>query len=253
MTFTTAIIIIASVILFFVLLFTIRVKVSLELQDELRLTVWAFGIRIRLFPRKQKKYRISDYTPKKIARRDAKAKKKAEKKAQKQKKRAQHKKPSALEEKAKQVTHPALIDKIKLFSEVANLFFSGLLFRLHFHFARIKIHFVADDAAKAAILSGWVYAALGHLLLYLDRHSHLHGIRNAEIDISPDYAGEKTVYDLKLDFAMSLGGFLGVLLKAVFKFIIGWNGLNSPKDKQEKQKNSNKDKKEITSADSSVE
>ena len=71
------------ILAFFALIFSVRVKVTINLDDELTLYVRAFGIKINILPKKPKKYRISDYTLKKIAKRDKKNAEAAAKKAQK--------------------------------------------------------------------------------------------------------------------------------------------------------------------------
>ena len=53
-------IVFAAIVALFVALFTIRVRVDLEMADELKLSVLAFGIRIRILPKKQKKYNIRE-------------------------------------------------------------------------------------------------------------------------------------------------------------------------------------------------
>ena len=82
MKLTIALIIIGAIVALFVLLFTVRVRVDLEMSDELHLSVLAFGYRIKILPKKEKKYNLRDYTPKKIAKRDKIAAEKAAKKAE---------------------------------------------------------------------------------------------------------------------------------------------------------------------------
>ena len=247
----TALIVIAAILVFFTLLFTIRVRVSLELREELTLAIWAFGIRIGILPKKQKKYKLSDYTPKKIAKRDAKKAKKdakkADKKAQRKKKKEDKKKITA-DKKGKQKSgRPPIRDMISLFSDIAGSFFSGFFARFHFHVARIKVLVGASDAATAAIAHGWICAALGPVLLFLDKHSNLHGLKNAEIDLRPDYLSEEIKLDLKLAFSMSLGSLLGVLLKALFKFILGWGKIKPTETEnvEIKKENSSSDTKKV--------
>ena len=52
------------------LIFTVRVRVTIEMADELKLYVSVLGIKIGILPKKKKKYKLSDYTLKKIAKRD---------------------------------------------------------------------------------------------------------------------------------------------------------------------------------------
>ena len=137
------------ILAFFVALFTIRIRVNLEMKDELSLSVLAFGIKIKILPKKPKKYNLKNYTPKKIAKRDKaaaekaakKALKKAEKKKQKetakQKKKEEQQKLTKAEKKAikarKKASRPPIPDMLSLFMRVIKLFFSGLFSKFHFH------------------------------------------------------------------------------------------------------------------------
>ena len=65
-----------------IIIFTVRVKVGIEANEKFSLWVSFLGIRYTIFPKKPKKYKISNYTLKKIAKRDKKKAEKEEKKAE---------------------------------------------------------------------------------------------------------------------------------------------------------------------------
>ena len=79
-------IIIGCIVLLFVLLFTVHAYITIEMTDDMALTVRVLGIPIRILPKKPKTYKISHYTLKKIRKRDEKAAKKAAQKAENKKK-----------------------------------------------------------------------------------------------------------------------------------------------------------------------
>ena len=81
----TALYIIGGIFLLIFGFLMLRAEVIIKYADEFGLAVRVCGITIRIMPRNPKKVRPSDYTPKKIAKREAKAKKKAEKAAAKKK------------------------------------------------------------------------------------------------------------------------------------------------------------------------
>lgn len=224
-----------------ILLFSVRVFVNLELSDELKLNIWAFGFKIRILPKKEKKYKISDYTPKKVAKREEKRKKleakkaakKAEKQAKKKAKKAEQAKLTRAEKKAikkqKKEVRPAIVDMIRLFTEITGLFFSTFFSHLHIKTSRLKIKVGGADAAQTALLWYGIYAACGALIALLDKYSNLHGKRRADICIEPDYLSEKIEADLKLSFSMNLFGLLCVLFKVAIKAISGWIGIKPQK------------------------
>ena len=235
---TVALIVIGVIVAIFVALFTIRVRVNLEMNDELHLSLIAFGVKINILPKKPKKYKLGDYTPKKIAKRDKKAAEKAKKKAEAAKakqasKAARKKQKSDSESKLtkadkkalkarKKAARPAIPDMISLFGRILKIFFSGLFSKFHFHVARIKIDVGSDNAATTAMMCVGIRTALRPVLNFLAKHSNLHGMRNAEISVTPNYLSEEIKADVKLGFSTSLGGILGVVIRAGFSFLFGW-------------------------------
>lgn len=229
-----ALIVIGCILAFFILLFTVRVRVNIKMKEELELTVIAFGARIRILPKKQKKYNLKKYTLKKIQKRDekaaAKAQKKAEAKAKKQKEKAEAKKKAKAltkeQKKAikakKKASRPPIPDMISLFREVLGLFFGKFFSKLHFHVARVIIKVGSDDAAKTAVMHGAICAALGPTLTFIDRHSNLHVKKRSILYIEPDFTSDKIKMDIDLGFSLSLGGVLSAAIKAGWRFIMGW-------------------------------
>ena len=228
------------IIAFFVFIFSVRARVTVEMKEdsELALTVSVLGIKIKILPKKPKKYNINDYTPKKIAKRDKKAaekakkkaeaakKKKAEKEARKKQKKEAAAKLTRAEKKAikarKKAKMPPIPEMLSLFLRVIKILFSGLFSKFHFHVARLRIKVGSPDAATTALTYVAVSNAINPVLNFLDKHSNLHGRRNADIDVSPDFTSEEFKIDIKLGFSTSLGGILGALLKTGFAFAFGW-------------------------------
>ena len=70
-------IIFGCIVLFFVFLFTVHAYVTMEMAEEMALTVRILGIPIKILPKKPTTYNPKHYTLKKIRKRDAKAAKKA--------------------------------------------------------------------------------------------------------------------------------------------------------------------------------
>ena len=63
-------------------------------------------------------------------------------------------------------------------------------------------------------------------------------MKNADIYIAPDFLSEKLDIDIKLAFSMSLGGLLGVLLRVLFSFLVGWGKIQpSPTEMKSSDKN----------------
>lgn len=239
-----------------VLLFTAYAKITITVKDELSLSVSILGIKINILPKKPKKYNLKKYTLKKIAKRDRKKAKadaaKAAKKAAKKRKKAS-KKPQTPEEikamkAAKKAGRPAIPDMISLFSRILGMFFSSFLSHFHFHITRIRINVGSPDAAQTALLYSGICTVLKPTLTFLDRHSNLHGMKNADIYIQPDFTADHTSIDIKIGFSMNLFGLLSVLFKAGINFITGWLKIKPATASDTKKDSSEKEEKKNTQA-----
>ena len=233
-----AVALIAAIIALPILIFVVRIKVGIEFKDEFRLWVSFLGIKYTLLPKKPKKYKIRNYTPKKIAERDRKAaeaakrkaeekaKKKAEKSAKRRKKKALNNKRTPKEKRARfreeLAKWPAIDDSADLLFTVLETFFTSFFGRFHFHVVKMRIAVGADDAAKTALLTTLIGSAVEPLLYVIDRHSNLHVPRNADICIYPDFLSEEIRYDIQLAFSMSIASFLWTIIKTAIPGYVGW-------------------------------
>lgn len=235
---TTALIVIGSILLFFVILFTAHAFITIELKDDFYLTVRFLGIPIHILPSKPKKYKLKDYTLKKIRKREAAAAKKEAKKAAAKKKKQEAKEKKKAEQEAadaaltpaerkakkaaEKAKKPKLTDLIPLVARVAKLFFSRFFGKLHIKVARIHIKVAAGDAMTAAVLYGTVNQSVQYLMEVLGKICHVDGLKKADIDIRPDFLASSLEFDCKLTFRVSLGNILGAAIKAGFSFLVGY-------------------------------
>ena len=229
---------VASIIVLPILIFVVRIKVGIEFKDEFRLWVSFLGIKHTILPKKPKKYKIRDYTPEKIAKRDRKAaelakrkaeekaKKRAEKSAKRRKKKAMGNKLTPKEKRAqfreKLAKWPAIDDSADLLVTILETFFTSFFGRFHFHVVKMRIAVGSSDAAKTALLTTIIGGAIEPLLYAIDRHSNLHVSRNADVCVYPDFLAEEIKYDVQLAFSMSIASFLWTVIKTAIPGYIGW-------------------------------
>ena len=234
----TVIAVVATIIALPILIFVVRIKVCIDFKDEFRLGVSFLGIKHTLLPKKPKKYKISDYTPEKIAKRDRKAaelakrkaeekaKKKAEKSAKKRKKKAMGNKLTPKEKRAefreKLAKWPAIDDSADLLVTSLETFLTSFFGRFHFHIVKVRIAVGSDDAAKTALLTTLIDSTIEPLLYAIDRHSNLHVSRNADICVYPDFLAEEIKYDVQMAFSMSLASFIWTVIKTALHGYLGW-------------------------------
>ncbi len=231
---TVALYIILGIIALFAIILNVRIRINIDMADELSLNVSVFGIKIGILPKKEKKYKISNYTLKKIAKRDRKKAEKEAKRAEAAKKKAAQKKHKDDEKskltkkerraqrKEKMESLPPIPDMISLLIDTLKFFFPSILTKFHFHVARIRLKIGGKDAAQTVMLYTLISNAMAATLCFIDEHSNLHGAQRAEIDISPDFLSEEIKADVKLGFSTSIGGVLATFIRSGFKLLFGF-------------------------------
>ena len=231
-------IIFGCIVLFFVFLFTVHAYITIEMVDDMALTVRILGIPIKILPKKPKTYNPKHYTLKKIRKRDAKAAKKAAKKAAAKQKKKDEKAKEKADKKAelakmskeerralkekKKASRPALTDLIPLVCKTLGLFFSRFFGKLHIKIAKLHVRVGAADAMQAAVIYGAVNQSVQYLVEFLRKISHVDGLKKADIRVEPDFLSEKIEFEFKLTVRVSLGNVLGALFKAGWKFLVGF-------------------------------
>ena len=231
-------IVIGCIILLFVFLFTVHAYITIDMAEDMALTVRVLGIPIRILPKKPKTYNIKNYSLKKIRKRDAKAAKKAAKKAEGKKKKAAAKEQKKAEKKAelaklskeelrerkekKKASRPALTDLIPLVCRVLGLFFSRFFGKLHIKVAKIHVRVGAADAMQAAVIYGVANQAVQYFVEFLRKISHVDGLKNADFRIEPDFLSDKIEFEFNMTVRVSLGNVLGALFKAGWHFLVGF-------------------------------
>lgn len=251
--------ILGCIILLFVLLLTVHAHVTIDYKDDFALSVKVLGIRFPILPKKQKTYKLKDYTLKKIRKREEKAKKqqakdarkKALKAAEKAKKKAEEKRLTKAQKRAikkrKKASRPAVGDLIPLVGRVAKLFFSHFFGKLHIHMARLHMTVGGKDAAQVALSYGVMTNAMGALMVLLQKICDVESLSKADIDVRPDFTAETTTVDCCITFRMSLGNVLWAAIKAGWHFLFGY--LRIKPDAPDEKKHKGEKKKVATSSD----
>ena len=231
-------IVIGCIILFFVFLFTVHAYITIDMAEDMALTVRVLGIPIKILPKKPKTYNIKNYSLKKIRKREAKAAKKALKKAESKKKKQAAKEQKKAEKQAelakltkeelrarkekKKAGRPALTDLIPLVCRVLGLFFSRFFGKLHIKVAKLHVRVGAADAMQAAVIYGAANQAVQYFVEFLRKISHVDGLKKADIRIEPDFLSDKIEFEFNMTVRVSLGNVLGALFKAGWHFLVGF-------------------------------
>ncbi|MBQ8497483.1 MAG: hypothetical protein IJ489_08535 [Clostridia bacterium] len=236
--------ILLGIFLFFFILFAVPIHVIVGLSDEVSAALRILCFKIKLFPRpkRPKKKPKPPKDPKKHAQKLAKKKAKKERKDLEK---AEKKAAKKAEKKAKKAAEPKkkrdIVGLVKLLLKVIGAFLRS--FPKHF---RIRIHdyeitVASDDAAKTAVMYGAVYALSQKLFNDLKRWKNFKIKRNASLRIDTDFLAEKTRANVKIEFILSIGGVLAMVLAAGVGFVKGAMenktrrkelGLDEPKEKK---------------------
>ena len=229
-----ALIALCCVVLFFVILFTVRINVRVAMKDDMTLALRVFGIPIKILPKKEKTYNPRRYTLKKIRKRDAKAAKKAAKATAKKREKARKKAEEAAEREKltkkekkalkaqKKASRPTLTDTVSLSLSVAKLFFSRFFGKLHLRVVKLHVRIGAKDAMTAAVIYGLANQSVQYTMEFLRRFCRVDKYSRSDIRIEPDFLIENVAFEFDLNVRVTLGGVLGAILKAGWKFLMGY-------------------------------
>ena len=202
----TAWIIILAILLFLILLMSIRIKITIEYNESLSVYLRIFHIiRIVITPTKEKKLKLAKYTDKAISKREKAAQEKALRKEQKK----QEKKLKKAEKKQRLKEHPeeakrerTLSENISLITDIVKVLLRRFFKHLRIDLSRIHISIAGSDAAQTAILYGVICQAVAYLLELLGRFKTVSTPDFADVSVTPDWIGEKTSVDIKLSFSL---------------------------------------------------
>ena len=207
-------------------------------------------MRFKILPKKEKSYNVKNYSLKKIRKREEKARKKAEAAALKKKKKAEKKATEKAKKKAElegltreerraakalqKASKPALGDLVSLICRVLGVFCSRFFGKIRIKVARLNVRVGAADAMQTAVLYGVANQSVQYLMAGLGRITNLDGLDKAEVSVTPDFLSGKIDFDLKLTIRVSLGNVLGALIRAGWKFLVGYIRIKpDPKKPQE--------------------
>ena len=233
-----ALITLCCIVLFFVILFTVRINVRVAMKDDMTLALRVLGIPIKILPKKEKTYNPKDYTLGKIRKRDAKAAEKATKAAEKKRKKKEEKERKKAEEAAerkkltrrerkalkeqKKASRPPITEMITLSLNVAKLFFSRFFGKLHIRVVKLHVRIGAKDAMTAAVTYGLANQAVQYTMEFLRKFCRVDKYSRSDIRIEPDFLIENIAFEFDINVRVTLGGVLGAIIKAGWKFLVGY-------------------------------
>lgn len=181
--------------------------ITIEYQDDIRLSFSVFGIRLWKHPKPPKKIKISDYTPRALAKKKRKEEKR-NKRLQKKKQKKKAATPTAKKSKT-------LLQNLSSIRRLSSIVLARTSKHLRIEARRLIITVGSEDAAKTAILFGAVNQAAIALLECLKQNGNLKQTHRSRIAVRADFEAEKTTADIKLIFTLRVWHLLDILFRTV--------------------------------------
>jgi len=235
----TALYIIGGIVLFFFLIGLIRAEVVISYADEFGLTVRVAGIPIRIIPKKPKKVKLSDYTPRALERKRKKAEKKEKKKADKAAKKAAKKEKAAKKaendakagkpQKKKKMTLEDVEKIVGLITAVVKTALSRFGKHIRVRIARLHVGVATGDAAETAIMYGAISQAVCYLAHLLDSTATLRHPAKSDVNIYPDFISESPVLDIEIGISICIWQVFDLIFRSAASAIKALAKYNSQK------------------------
>lgn len=218
---------IAAAIIFLILMLKLSIRVSLTDDVSLKLCIGIF--KIGIFPKKEKKLRLSDYKIKKFRklkekqrRKQIRAAKKALKKKSKKASDKTNEKVAAARRRTEGIpeSNKDIMGIIGTVAEVAKTFIARLGHHLRIRVKRFRITVAADNAADTAVLYGAVCGAVQCFLELISSTMHLRLPENAkELEVVPDFTTTKLKMDIDVAFSFRIWQLFDMLIRSGISFL----------------------------------
>ena len=232
----TALIVICSVLLLFFLIGCIRPHIFIRVKEDLEVRIKVLFINKRVFTTKKTEPPDPELDlPQK--------QKKPKKKKQKKKKSKDKNKPK---------TKIAIMDILDMVKKLIITVFKKFKRYLRVRVYNFSVDVATGDAAKTAILFGAVCGACSLIFEILEGAMDFRIKDDADIGARCDYLSEKTKANIEVDISISVGQVVKLALVSggvlLWKFITVKKTKKMPKQQKNKYIKENKDKKEISAA-----
>ena len=194
-----------------------RIKIVLEAEADAKLFLKVLFLTFQLYPRKEKKLKLSDYTPKRLKQK-AKKNKKALSKPKKKAKGASGASKDASKEK-KKLSLDDIVELTELVVALLKTFFPKFNRHLKLELTKVHINVASEDAAKTAIAYGAVSAAVSTLVDYLDNTLTVKPRTERDIAVYPDFLSEKSSVDIRICASLRAWQIVDIAFSLALRFV----------------------------------
>ncbi len=211
-----------------IIVVTLKLSVRVSFIDDMALSVGVGFFKIKLFPNKEKKLRLSDYKIKKFRKNQAKAelrqaKAEAKKLAKQQKKDAKKQAEISEGESADEKPKRDILGLLGKLTEVIKVFISRFGHHLRIDLRRLVIIIATEDAASTAVLYGAVCGGVQCLLELLYNCTHLTIPKDEafyeNISVTTDFTSQKTRSEVDITLSFRLWQLFDILIRSAIAYL----------------------------------
>lgn len=190
---TVFFLVIGIIVAVFSFVCALKIKLIIEAREKAAVYLNILFVKIRLYPKKEKKLRISDYSQKKLRKKADRARKKS--RAKQSKKAGTDGTNSAKKEKT---SFQDVLGTVELVFGLCRTFLSKFSRHLRLELSKVHVNVASEDAAKTAVYYGAANSLVGALIGYLDSIITLNDIDKRDIVINADFLSDKPSIDIRL-------------------------------------------------------
>lgn len=207
-----ALIILASLALFVALVLSIKLRITVEYKDELKVFLRAPFIKYQLLPKTTR-------GPKYMSRARARRIKERLKKKRTRRKSQISQTKEEISTQSKE-SFGSMVDVICAIKDVIFTLLSKFFSHLHVDVAKFHINIATGDAATTAITYGAVCDVLLHLFAILEPLKGFDLPKTRDISVNADYLSEKTTADIRISFSLRIWHIIHIILATFIKMVM---------------------------------
>lgn len=218
----TALIVIGCILLFFVLLLSLKVTLTVAYSDELVLYARVLFVKIKILPKKENKRGPHSMSAKKAEKIKRRLEKKAEKKrakAEEKRQKKQAKKELEKKQPKEKKSLSEILDIIGTVTEVVKKTVKTFFGHLRVKVARLHINVATGDAATTAIAYGAITEAAFYLFEVLEPLDGVSMPAEKDVSINADFLSDSFTADIKISLSIRVWHVLHTALAALVAFI----------------------------------
>jgi hypothetical protein len=216
----TALIIIGCILLFLIFILSLRATLIIAYNGDVSLSVKVLFVKIKLFPKKDKKRGPHSMSAKKAQRIKSKLEKKAAKKrAKKQAKKEEKQKEKAEKKDSKGKGLSEILDSLSLIKSLLSKVLKKFFGHLKISLVRIKMKIAFGDASTTAIAYGAITQAINIIMPMLSDIKNFDSPKASDIDVRADFTAEESDIDVCICLGLRVWHAIDIGLGALLTFI----------------------------------